>query len=602
MPEIDKGPSKVEQTKLASDGLRGSIASTIADAEAHCFKEEDKQLLKFHGVYQQDDRDSRHGGSGKSYSMMIRIRMPGGALTSRQWLELDDLAERYGGGALRLTTRQGIQYHGILKGELKATIRGINDALLSTLSACGDVQRNVMAPPAPFADAAHRCVQRLAQEIALALAPASGAYHEIWLDGERVDAGAEAEPFYGKQYLPRKFKTGLALDTDNSVDLYTYDCGLIGLTGTGLTGAGLRGERTTGAQSSEAGEVFGWNLIVGGGLGMTHNQADTIARLASVIGYVPLGREIDAVRTVAAIFRDHGNRSDRRHSRLKYLLEQWGVQRFTEEFRRRIDWTLGEPLPMRPPRELDHMGCVDQGDGRVFYGVFVENGRVVDRDGVRVRSALRRIAERLQPGVRVTPMQSVLFTDLERSDVPVLEEILATHGVKRVEELSQVRRWSMACPALPTCGLALADSERIMPGLLDLLEREFSRLGIDDLPVTVRMTGCPNGCARPYNADIGFVGRKPERYHIYVGGGLGGDQLADLFAAEVPIGRIVETLRPLLERYRDERLEEETLGEYYRRIAGRREGRHLLTGRETPSISLLQLEPAVRVEGSGGEE
>ena len=569
----DRGPSKVEQAKLASDALRGRIAATLADPAVPSFEEDDKQLLKFHGVYQQDNRDTRHTGEGKTYSMMIRVRMPGGALTASQWLELDRLADRYGGGALRLTTRQGIQYHGVLKDDLKATIRGINEALLSTLSACGDVQRNVMAPPAPFADEAHRTVQRVAHELAMALAPATGAYHEIWLDGERVDEGGEEEPFYGRQYLPRKFKSGLALDIDNSVDLFTYDCGLVGIT--------------------RDGEVTGWNLVVGGGLGMTHNQADTIARVASVVGLVPPGKEIDAVRTVAAIFRDHGNRSDRRHARLKYLLEAWGVERFAEEFRRRVDWTLEPPVATPPPRQLDHMGRHEQGDGRIFYGVFVENGRVVDGAAVHYRSAFREIAERLACGVRVTPMQSLLFTDLAPADVPILEEILARHGVKRVEELSHVRRWSMACPALPTCGLALADSERIMPGVVDQIEREFARLGIDDVPITVRMTGCPNGCARPYNADIGLVGRKPGRYHVYVGGGLAGDRMADLFAGEVPIERLVETLRPLLERYRDERIAEELLGDFYQRIAGGVVGRDgprtILTGRESPTISLLQL-------------
>ena len=569
----DRGPSKVEQAKLASDALRGRIAATLADPAVPSFEEDDKQLLKFHGVYQQDNRDTRHTGEGKTYSMMIRVRMPGGALTASQWLELDRLADRYGGGALRLTTRQGIQYHGVLKDDLKATIRGINEALLSTLSACGDVQRNVMAPPAPFADEAHRTVQRVAHELAMALAPATGAYHEIWLDGERVDEGGEEEPFYGRQYLPRKFKSGLALDIDNSVDLFTYDCGLVGVT--------------------RDGTVIGWNLVVGGGLGMTHNQADTIARVASVVGLVPPGKEIDAVRTVAAIFRDHGNRSDRRHARLKYLLEAWGVERFAEEFRRRVDWTLEPPVATPPPRQLDHMGRHEQGDGRIFYGVFVENGRVVDGAAVHYRSAFREIAERLACGVRVTPMQSLLFTDLAPADVPILEEILARHGVKRVEELSHVRRWSMACPALPTCGLALADSERIMPGVVDQIEREFARLGIDDVPITVRMTGCPNGCARPYNADIGLVGRKPGRYHVYVGGGLAGDRMADLFAGEVPIERLVETLRPLLERYRDERIAEEPLGDFYQRIAGGVVGRDgprtILTGRESPTISLLQL-------------
>lgn len=583
MSEREAGLSKVEQAKLASRALRGSIAETLADPAAASFVEDDKQLLKFHGIYQQDDRDSRRGPGGKSYSMMIRLRIPGGAVSSQQWLALDRLADEYGGGAMRLTTRQGIQYHGIAKGDLKATMQGINATLLSTLSACGDVQRNVMAPPAPFADQPHREAQRLAAELALALAPATGAYHEIWLDGERALSNGDEEPFYGKQYLPRKFKTGVALENDNSVDIYTYDCGLVGIVREGV--------------------VAGWNLLVGGGFGMTHNHADTIARVASTIGLVPTSQAVDAVRTVAAIFRDHGNRADRRHSRLKYLLESWGVERFVAEFRSRVDWVLAPPAEVPPPRQLDHLGRHDQGDGRVFYGVFVENGRVIDRDGVRCRSALRAIAEQLSPGIRVTPMQSVLFTDLAPEQVEPLERILAEHGVARVEELSTVRRWSMACPALPTCGLALAESERVMPGLVELLEREFSRLGIDDVPLTVRMTGCPNGCSRPYNADIGLVGRKPNVYHIYVGGGLRGDRLSDLFSADVPMERIVEALRPLLERYRDERHPDESLADFYQRIVGHSAPRHLITGKELATAPLVQLsvQASDGMRNSGGE-
>ena len=564
--------SKVERAKLASQGLRGSIASTLA-ADVPNFEEDDKQLLKFHGIYQQDNRDTRHGGDGKTYSMMVRLRIPGGALTSAQWLELDRLADEVGNGTLRLTTRQSIQYHGIAKGDLKLLIQRINAAFLSTLSACGDVQRNVMAPPAPFADEAHRTVQRVARELALALSPATGAYAEIWLDGERAASNGgpsgEEEPFYGEQYLPRKFKTGIALDSDNSIDVYTYDCGLVGVT--------------------REGRIVGYNLLVGGGLGMTHNKADTVARIATPIGFVPPDRAIDGVRRVGEIYRDHGNRGDRRHARLKYLVEAWGVERFVAEFRAGIDWTLEPPVPTARPRELDHIGRFDQGDGREFYGVFVENGRVSDGEAHRYRSAFQRIATEIAPGIRLTPMQSILFTDLEPGAADRVEAILREHGVATVDELSHVRRWSMACPALPTCGLALSDSERVMPSVIDRLEIEFARHGIDDVPLTVRMTGCPNGCARPYNADIAFVGRKPGVYHIYVGGGLAGDRLADLFAADVPFDEFEVALRPLLERFSRERLPAEPLGDFYQRILPARAPRTLLSGREAPTSGLVAL-------------
>jgi len=572
-PDASRELSKVELAKLESDALRGSIAPTLADDAISCFDETDKTLLKFHGIYQQDNRDTRHGGSGKTYSMMVRVRIPGGAITSAQWLELDRLADVCADGTLRLTTRQGIQYHGVAKGDLKTLIATINHSLLSTLSACGDVQRNVMASPAPFADEAHQTSQRVAAELALALAPATGAYHEIWLDGERVDESGEEESFYGKQYLPRKFKTGVGLDIDNSIDIYTYDCGLVGITD---------GDR----------RIRAWNLLVGGGLGMTHNKGDTIARAASTIGSIPTGREIDAVRIVAAIFRDHGNRADRRHSRLKYLIESWGVDKFVDEFRQRIDWTLAPAIDVPQPQQLDHLGVFAQGDGKYFVGVFVENGRVRDGDHARYRSAFRAIAERLAPSIRLTPMQSILFADLDESGVTALHAILKEFGIARVDELSQLRRWSMACPALPTCGLALAESERVMPTIIDELEREFDDLAVGDLPLTVRMTGCPNGCARPYNADLAFVGRKPGVYHIYVGGGLRGDRLADLYAADVPSTDFATTLRPLLLRYRNERRADEVLGDFYQRAIGSTTTRQVLTGKETPTRNLIQLSVA----------
>ncbi len=563
--------SKVELAKFNSDNLRGTIARTLDDDAAASFGEDDKVLIKFHGIYQQDDRDQRHAGDGKQYSMMIRVRIPGGALTWGQYLDLDRLADEVANGTLRLTTRQAIQYHGVAKGDLRKLMRGLNATLLSTLAACGDVQRNVMAPAAPFADRAHRDAQKLAQELALALAPASGAYHEIWLDGERVAAGGnEEEPFYGRQYLPRKFKTGVALDIDNSIDIYTYDAGLIGVT-----------------RESEGGgrEIVSYNVVVGGGLGMTHNKPDTIARIGTPIALVSAGDAIEAIRTVGAIYRDDGNREDRRHARLKYLVEKWGVEKFTRVFRERFSGKdeVKPPAEMPPPRELDYLGVFEQGDGRKFYGVFVENGRVADTEHARYRTAFRRIVKELRPGVRLTPMQSILFTDLSDGDVARIGEIFDEHGVKRVDELSNVRRWSMACPALPTCGLALADSERIMPGIVDVLEREFAELSIGDVPLTVRMTGCPNGCARPYNADLAFVGRRPGVYHVFVGGGLGGDRLADLFAADVKVEDFVETLRPLLMRYRDERREGEALGDFYQRALAPDEPRRILTGKETPT-------------------
>ena len=567
----DHEPSKVEIAKAQGRALRGTIEQTLASGAPH-FEEDDKQLLKFHGIYQQDDRDVRVDnkrlGLDKAWMLMIRLTLPGGALTARQWLDIDRLCDQYANGSIRLTTRQSIQFHGVLQGDLKPLIREINEALLTTLSACGDVERNVMATAAPMNTDAHREVQRVAREIARELRPRTGAYHEIWIDGEKVLSSDDQteEPFYGETYLPRKFKTGVALDSDNSVDAFAYDCGLLGLT--------------------EGGRVTRYVLLAGGGMGLTHKKADTFARIATPIGTVAPQHAVEAVKTVASILRDFGNRSDRRHARLKYLLEEWGIDRFREVFQERVSWTLDPPAELPRLEHLDYLGLHDQGDGKRFYGVYVPNGRVRDGEGERFRTAFREIATRLEPSIRLTPMQSILFCDLEPAQIDELLSILKAHGVATVETLSNARRYSMACPALPTCGLALADAERILPSIIDTLEVEFRRLGIDETPLTIRMTGCPNGCARPYNADIGFVGRKPDVYHIFVGGGLAGDRMADLFAADVPVEGIVGAHSPLLQRYRDHAAAGESRGDYYQRTmsgapgASTRERRTIVTGDE----------------------
>ncbi len=569
-PEVASAPSSVELIKLASHRLRGGLHDAVV-SETPNFDDDDTVLLKFHGIYQQDDRDQRVKRGEpreRAWQMMIRLTIPGGALSPDQYLALDALADRLGNGTLRITTRQSIQFHGVLKGDLKPLLAEINKALLTTIAACGDVSRNVMACPAPIDDEVHRAVQEVARGIALELQPRTRAYHEIWHDGERVTDSRDDEPVYGDAYLPRKFKVGVAIDTDNAVDIYSYDCGLVAVT--------------------RGGKILGYNLLAGGGFGMTHNKANTFARIATTIAFVEPPHAVAAVRAVCELYRDAGNRADRRHARLKYLIEQWGAERFTEELRARVPFTLHPPSEVPDPQQRDFLGVHEQGDGRFFAGVFVQSGRVADRDGERTRSAFREIVATMRPGVRLTPMQSVLFTDLTESDVVTLQRILVAHGVRGEGELSNTVRYSMACPALPTCGLALADAERALPGVLEDLERELTRLHAGTVPLTVRMTGCPNGCARPYNADIGFVGRRPGVYHVFVGGGLRGDRLADLFASDVKIDQLVPTLRPLLERFASERHEDEGLGDFYQRVVGNVTPRRLLTGRETPTGGLFQ--------------
>jgi sulfite reductase (ferredoxin) len=570
--------SKIEAAKRNGRHLRGTIAETLASGATH-FEHDDVQLLKFHGTYQQDSRDERRGrqanGEEKAYSFMVRVAIPAGALTADQYLALERIADEHANGTLRVTTRQGLQFHGVLKGELKATIARINRDLLTTVAACGDVQRNVMGCSAPLADADHARVRQVAEALANELRPTSSAYHEIWLDGKKQVSTEPEESFYGERYLPRKFKTAVGLSVDNCVDIHSQDAGLLAI--------------------ATEGRIQGFNLLVGGGLGMTHNKGDTTARLAQPLGFVPLEHGVEAVRIVASIFRDHGNRSDRRHARLKYLIAEWGLDRFREEFQRRASFQLAPVVPLPPLPFHDHLGPHRQPDGRFFYGVFVQSGRIVDGlpSGARdLKSALHEIISRFRPGVRVTAQQNLLLTDLDGGAIAELELLLRRHGVTPAQELPAVRRFSMACPALPTCGLAVAESERAIPGILDQFEAELENLGLRDAPLTLRMTGCPNGCARPYTADLAFVGRSLGLYNVYVGGGLAGDRLVDLYRADVPVEELLSSVRPLLLRWSTERLGDEGLGDFYQRIIGRPAPRTALTGREQPTFDLVQLEPA----------
>ena len=541
----EKPLSAVEKLKEASRGLRGSLAAEVA-ADTGQFTKESAQLLKFHGSYQQEDRDLRRQRTGaKAHSLMVRCKIPGGVLTAEQYLALDDLAGRYANGTLRVTTRQDNQFHGVLKGDLKATIRALNDALITTLGACGDVNRNVLSCPAPVAGGLHAEVLDVARRISDRLLPRTRAYHEIWLDGEQVAGGPgsaapEDDPIYGQRYLPRKFKTAIAFPEDNCTDVLSNDLGFLVI---------RDGDR-----------LAGFNVLVGGGLGMTHGKEETYPRLADPLGFATAGAVIDVAVAVVLVQRDHGNRSDRRRARLKYLLDERGL----DWFRTEVERHLGRPLPPPAPVEItgihDHLGWHDQGDGRGFFGLFVENGRIKDDERGQLRSALRRVVETYRPGVHFTPQQNVLLTDLPRHVRPAVERTFA-------DGVSTVRRWSMACPAMPTCGLAIAEAERALPGVIDELEREMVRVGIDPVPFTVRMTGCPNGCARPYTADIAFVGRALDKYTVFVGGNLVGTRLAVPYADLVPRNQLVKTVLPLLERYRDERLPGEGFGDYWHRTA-----------------------------------
>jgi sulfite reductase (ferredoxin) len=561
--------SKVEKIKSTSRHLRGDIDAQLHEATPN-FSEDQVQLLKFHGTYQQDDRDIRLERRGeKAYQFMVRSRIPGGALTADQYLAEDDIAGQYANGTLRITTRQGIQLHGVLKGDLHATIHGINDALLSTLAACGDVNRNVMACPAPTGDRAHARVEEIAHEIAMHLAPRSKAYHEIWIDGEQTATVAapdeEVEPIYGPTYLPRKFKIGVAFPGDNCIDVYTQDVGLI---------AEVAGE-----------ELVGFTLVIGGGMGMTHGKTATYPRLATPFCFVTPEQALPVIETIVMIQRDYGDRTNRKHARMKYVVEERGIAWFRSEAERRLGYTLAEPHPIHWDGADDHLGWHKQSDGNWYLGLYVENGRVKDEGDLRLRSGLRAAVERYRPGVRLTPQQNILLTDIAPRFKAPLRQLLARYGIITEPTELGVRRYALACPALPTCGLALAEAERALPDLIGQIDAELRELGLPDEPLSVRMTGCPNGCARPYLGDIGIVGRSKDLYHIYVGGDAANTRMNTLFAADVTRQDLVATLRPLLALWRDERRVGESLGDFAHR-AGVEALRNRLGKREAVGVGV----------------
>jgi sulfite reductase (ferredoxin) len=543
--------SPVESIKENSRQLRGEIASDLQQEGDH-FSEQDKQLLKFHGTYQQEDRDARKSrrvqGVGKYFMFMVRCKIPGGRLTAEQYLAVDELAGKYANGTLRFTSRQGIQLHGVLKSHLKETIAGINECLLTTLGACGDVARNVMASPAPAAGTLQAELQAIAERLAAHFAPRSGAYHEIWLNGKPVERAPEQpeEPIYGKTYLPRKFKMGLALPDDNSIDVYAQDLGFLAVV--------------------EQGRIAGYNVLVGGGMGMTHGKAETFPYLARPICYTPAERVLETAEAVVKLFRDHGNRSDRKRARIKYVVHDWGVERFREVLAGYVEGPLADPRPLEVTGFHTYLGWHAQNDGRWYYGISVENGRVKDEGDLRLRTALREVIRELRPEIRLTPLQDILLCNLNAGAKSLIEMILRDHGVLPPNRIPLVQQYSMACPAIPTCGLAISESERALPGVIDGLAAELQRLGLQDEKIGVRMTGCPNGCVRPYQSDIGLVGRSGDKYTVYVGGRVLGDRLNFQLRDLVPLPRVVPLLTPLLRHFKEMRRTEEGFGDYCQRM------------------------------------
>ena len=559
-------PSAVEVAKTASNYLAGDIAKELADG-APGFGKPSVQLLKNHGTYQQDDRETRKSVDGKKserqISFMIRTCVPGGKLTAEQLLSAIDMGDELGNGTIRLTTRQAIQHHGVVKGDLKGFMQRVHANQMTTLAACGDVERNIMCCPAPIhGNPVRDEMQAMVDKLAKHLAPRTRAYYEIWLTdpetGEKTLAGGtsaekdvepaslvEVEPIYGRTYLPRKFKTAFALPEDNCVDVYANDLGFLCV--------------------HENGKILGYNVLAGGGMGVTPSAAKTFPALAKRLGFVPPEDVLAIAEAIVKVQRDFGNRSDRKVARLKYTIHTMGL----ENFRAKVEEYFGKPLAPCHPADVhgfdDHIGWFEQGDGNFFYGFNVENGRIHDTGDLRLKTAVRRILREIKPGVRITSHQSLLFTDLEATDRVRIADILHACGVKTSEEISTLRRWSMACVALPTCGLAVAESERVLPGLIDQLEPEVAKLGLTHDAFTLRMTGCPNACARPYNSDIGIVGRTLGKYTIFLGGRLLGDRLNTHYKDVVPFEDLCRELTAVLACYKAERAAGETLGDFCHR-------------------------------------
>lgn len=547
--------SPAERIKTESGYLRGAIDAEERDG-SDGFGKSSEMLLKFHGTYQQDDRDHRGGGEHPPHIFMVRSRIPGGILTSRQLLAELDLADEIGNTTLRITSRQGLQHHGVIKANLKQCIRRINEIQLTTLAACGDVNRNVMCCPAPYKNEVYEAVQKLAYDIAVHFAPRTRAYHELWLtdtstgdttrfeDAER--APDEVEPIYGAHYLPRKFKMAIGFPHDNCTDIYTNDAGLLALV--------------------DQGRIRGYNVLVGGGSGVTPANKRTFPALAQKLCFTTPEKVIEVLEGVVKVQRDFGNRSDRKLARLKYLIHNWGIDAFREKVEEYVGYQLAPPDAEDVYGFNDHIGWDEQGDGKLFYGLNIENGRIKDTETVRLKTALREVCNKLNPGIRLTSHQSLIFTDVRPADRQTLESTLTSHGVPLSESISTVRRWSMACVAWPTCGLSITESERALPGMMDQLEVVLARLGLSRERFTVRMTGCPNGCARPYNSDIGLVGKAKNKYTVLTGGRVLGNRLNFVLKDMVASEDVVPLLDKVLTYYKSQRNEGEELGDFCHRV------------------------------------
>ncbi len=545
-PAAPKPLAANEGIKATSHHLRGTIAEDMADRSTGAISDDNGQLTKFHGLYLQDDRDLRNAlkkaGQEKAFAFMLRVRLPGGRATPQQWLVLDKLADDMASPSLKITTRQTFQFHGVLKGNVKELVQGMHRVLLDSIAACGDVNRNVMAPPNPERDPLLGQVYEHARAWSEYALPKTRAYHEIWLDEEMVAGGEEKEPMYGDTYLPRKFKVGFALPPHNDVDLFSQDMGF--------------------AAVVEDGRLVGYNVTVGGGQGMSHGNVETFPRLADVLGFIPPDKVNAVGEAVLTTQRDFGDRTNRRHARLKYTIEDRGLDWFRDEVERRSGLTLEPARPFGFTTIEDPLGWHECADGTWFYGLHILSGRIKDVPGRPLKTALREIAQIHTGDFRNTPSQNLTISGVTPEQRPVIDGILAKHGLTRENDRTGLRRNALSCVALPTCGLALAESERALPSLLEKIETVLDEAGLSEDAISLRITGCPNGCARPYLAEIGLVGRAPNKYALFLGAKYNGTRLNRLYAPSVTLDDAVGLLKPIIKRYSLEREGGEGFGDY----------------------------------------
>lgn len=546
---VDGPPSDVERIKTESNYLRGTLVETLEDRISAGIPDDDNRLMKFHGSYLQDDRDLRKERQRSkleaAYQFMLRVRLPGGVATPEQWLMMDKLAYQYGNETLKLTTRQTFQIHGILKWNMKKTIQSINESLMDTVAACGDVNRNVMCTPNPFQSQVHEEVYEWSKRLSDDLLPKTRAYYEMWLDEEKImdsDSEENAEPMYGETYLPRKFKIGIAVPPSNDVDVFSQDIGLIAVV--------------------ENGKLIGFNVSLGGGMGMTHGDTATYPQLGRIVGFCTPEKVVDLAEKVITIQRDYGDRSVRKYARFKYTIDRLGLDNIVEELHNRLGWELEEARSYEFESSGDRYGWSKGHNGRWHLNLFIQNGRIKDTEDYKLMTGLREIAELHTGEFRLSANQNLIISNITTQKKKKVLEIVEKYGLTDGENQSALRRNSMACVAFPTCGLAMAESERYLPSLVDKLEELLDQSGLSEKEIIIRMAGCPNGCSRAALGEIGFIGKAPGKYNMYLGAGFSGERLSKMYKENIGEEEILDSLRPLFEQYAKEREENEHFGDF----------------------------------------